>query len=196
MSEGERFTFYAAKHHLAHVGDLAAGDEFDAALQLFTAGLRRHEAPANKSATHLERNRYTVSGEVVFRGKRGIVVDFGVPAGCPLELLSECDLLPGDAVRGEVLLAWLDDWPPTYERAYEEQWIDVDLPSAPPLTRRWQVERIRLQTTPWKELSPGVFARDWEAGRTWAEIERTNSATDDPRRAEYFLECRLVPVFD
>lgn len=85
MSEGDVFTFYGAKDHLAHSGDLAIGDEVDAALQLFMAGLDRCPEPVAKSATQLEWNRYVVTGEIVFRGERSIVVDFGVPAGSPLE---------------------------------------------------------------------------------------------------------------
>ncbi len=192
LTGGLELTFLARGWHFRKRGDLGVGDEFDAALELHEASLRPLAGLTAKSATHLEKNSYVVAGEIVFRGPTSFVLDFGVPAACSLELTRE-DLLPRDLVAGEIRLAWLDNWRPARERAAEEQWVrDLAAPSAPQISCEWRIERIWLQRTPWKELSPGVFSRDWEAGRTWAEIERTNWRVDDERHPEYFLECRLL----
>jgi len=146
-----------------------------------------------KSVTHLEQNSYLATGEILFRSPSCFVLDFGVPAAGPVEFTDLKDVLPGDYVVARIVLSWLDDWRPAEERAAEEQWIGaLSAPPAPPLTCRWQVRRIWLQTTPWKELFPNAFVRDWEKGRRWTEIGRTHWATDDIRHPEYFLECRLV----
>lgn len=147
---------------------------------LYQAELRRR-GPAQVSARRVEWNQYSVTGQVVFCGRRVWVLDIGLPV---VSQRHWRDVAPGVVLSGDVWLAsmtagvWGED---LFERP------------APPLDCAWQVERIWLNSTPWIETSPGSWGRA-SVEPAFAEIERSDYARDDDGRGDYVLDCRLVAL--
>ena len=70
-----------------------------------------------------------------------------------------------------------------------------DVTGMPNLFRDWQVRKILLETTPWKEtitLTGGKLVVRENSVPTFVEVQHTNAWSDDGGHAHYILECELI----
>jgi hypothetical protein len=127
-------------------------------------------------------NRYAISGRVLHVAKDWWALDIGF--GVYGNKMPPARAVPGASVQGMIALS-IDHYP------YFENFCQQ--PGAPPLIYSWQIQRIEIQTAPWKEVRPRSFERD-PSHYGWREIERTDAWNDDDGHAEYLLHCIRQPA--
>ncbi len=162
-------------------GDFATGDRVEAAIEFYLEKAAELAEPAAPSAEHADGGEYEVVGRVVLVEADVWVVDIGIS-------IFEERRPPQGAVAGDTIVgrASLGIDPFFYFERLSER------PSMPPLIYTWQINRILRQTAPFIELRPRHFARD-PAKLGWEPVSQTNAWADDGGRAEYVLECSLLP---
>ena len=77
------------------------------------------------------------------------------------------------------------------------EWPWSEAHAFPPLAYAWEIERIRLETTPWVPIPGGANAFERDPSRqSFEEIEATDAMGADDRRdahgPDYVFDCRLL----
>lgn len=130
--------------------------------------------------SHVKASTYDVHGHVIHVGGAWWAIDAGVlmfqerPAPKLVRV--------GSQVRGRCYVG-VD--PFFY---FERLALEAD---APALIYRWRIERIERNATPWVEVRPRFFDRDW-AQEKWSDAAKTDAWTDDNGRGDYVLRCTLL----
>ncbi|MCB9653530.1 MAG: hypothetical protein H6729_05315 [Deltaproteobacteria bacterium] len=162
-------------------GDFTVGQHAKFALEFWARdGLR--PAPAGPlTAGHLGASRYQVRARVAFVGDGVWVVDAG-------SFLAYRDQPPKDArvgafVEGDLYLG-IDPF------GYFECLSKV--PGMPPLSYRWLIREIQLETTPWVEgrLPNGAVSRERDDSKeSFAPVSSTDAWHDDGGDGHYVMTC-------
>lgn len=124
---------------------------------------------------------YEVSGQIIHATDKWWAVDFGLLMFQESKIPD--NLRKGDWIRGIIEIG-ID---PFYY--FESLSLEAD---APALIYDWSIEKIDMQTAPFAEVSPKVFARDYSLSG-WKEVAETDAWTDDGGHADYLLHCRRIP---
>ena len=166
-------------------GDFESGKSYRFALEFYPHEFARCQA-GSPLLRHTAGGMHEARGNIVRATKSHWVVDFGVPAfqnSKPPRWVKA-----GRSVQGTVYIG-VDPF------FYFE--VLKDEPGMPDLFRTWQVRRILLETTPWRETTDAsgrrVIARA-EVPPTFIEVPRTDAWKDDDGRAAYVLECEPEPA--
>jgi hypothetical protein len=155
--------------------DLSVNQELNFALEFHPYSL----SPASDETAKLDLvgpALYSVHGRIEFTHPRTWVADFGLKAYQDSSLPEE--LQSARWIKGNVYLG-VDPFP------YSERL--KDLPGIPPLTYKWLLRKIKLETTPWIKTEKLSF-RD-QAKVSFREITKTDAWNDDSGHGHYILEC-------
>jgi len=164
-------------------GEFEQDQTYRFALEFHPQDLR----PAVESAAPVLRSIvgaiYDARGTILRVTDSSWVIDFGVPAfqdSIPPEWASV-----GGGVRGTVYIG-IDPF------FYFERLKDD--PGMPDLFRRWTVDKILLETTPWMTTTDAEDRRVMtraDGPPTFAEVKATDAWHDDDGHAHYVLDCEL-----
>ena len=134
----------------------------------------------DRSAVVREGAHHDLCGRILFVLEEAWVVDVGI-AVYGNRLLPP-NVAAGDMVAGDAYLGI--ESPAVYDDAFFR--------AAPPLRYSWRIEGVRLETTPWIEVSPRSFIRD-ESRVGYVDVEQTNATErDDGHGRHYLLDCALL----
>ncbi len=162
-------------------GDFSVGQRTKFALEFNALEELRAAAEGPPTAKHLGASRYHVRACVAFVAKAVWVIDAGAfmafrerpPHGTQL----------GGFVEGEVYLG-IDPFF-YFEGLYKT-------PGMPPLSYRWLIREIQLETTPWREgrLPDGTRIRERDDTKeAFSAASATDAWHDDDGHGHYILSC-------
>lgn len=162
-------------------GDLAVGDHAKFALEFAALDELRPATAGALAAEHRGASRHHVRARVVFVADGVCVIDAGSFLAFRDGLLDRATL--GALVEGDVYVG-IDPF------FYFE---DLHrLPNMPPLSYRWHVRAIQLETTPWREgtLPDGrpMLERD-RARESFTAVTSTDAWHHDDGHGHYVLSC-------
>jgi hypothetical protein len=163
--------------------DFRRGDRTVFSVMLHPLELRAAPEPARAARPVADANLYDVAGPIVYESAETLVLDCGLK----LYLRRPEDLTDAAAVTGRGYL-WMEapgQWP----------WTEAE--TFPPLAYSWEIERIRLETTPWVPISGGANAFQRDLSRqSFEEIDATDAMGANDRRdrlgPDYVFDCRLL----
>jgi hypothetical protein len=165
--------------------DFTVGGSYRFALEFYPHDIAPSTAVDDSVAPGLHHTigaTYAARGKIVRTAASNWVVDFGVPAFQGAEPPGWAR--PGMLVAGRVYLG-IDPF------FYFEELKNE--PGMPNLFRRWLVQRILLETTPWQTSTDGgrtVMTRA-DVPRSFVEVPRTDAWKHDGGHAHYVLESQL-----
>jgi hypothetical protein len=162
-------------------GDFSIGQHAKFALEFGALDTLRPVADGLVTAEYLGAARYRVRARVAFVSDSVWVIDVGAymafsegpPEGAQL----------GALVQGDVYLG-IDPF------FYFEGLCKI--PSMPPLSYRWLIREIQLETTPWRDgrLPNGTRTRERDDSKeSFAPTTATNAWHDDGGHGHYVLSC-------
>jgi hypothetical protein len=163
--------------------DFHRGDRAVFSVMLDPLELRAEPEAARAARPVGDANLYDVAGPIVYGSADTLVLDCGLE----LYLRRPDDLTDAAAVTGRGYL-WMEapgEWP----------WAEAE--AFPPLAYAWEIERIRLETTPWVPIpgSTNAFERDLRR-QSFEEIKETDATGADDRHdrhgPDYVFDCRLL----
>ena len=165
-------------------GEFQAGGEYTFALEFYPHELEPTAETVDGVSFHLVAGAdHWVRGNVVYASSSSWVVDFGV-------LTFQEEVPPSWAVESQAIAGriYVGIDPFFYMERLKDE------PGMPYLFRRWRVQRILLETTPWIESTTeggGTLIQRANTTPSFTEVPRTDSWKDDNGRAHYVLECEL-----
>lgn len=162
-------------------GDFTIGQHAKFALEFNALEVLRPAAEGPRNAEHLSASRYRVRARVAFVAEGVWVIDAGSfmayrerpPKGAQL----------GAFVEGDVYLG-IDPFF-YFEGLYK-------IPGMPPLSYRWVIRDIQLETTPWRDgmLPTGTRIRERDDTKeSFVPVSATNAWRDDDGHGHYVLSC-------
>jgi hypothetical protein len=163
--------------------DFRRGDRTVFSVMLNPSELRAEPEPAPAARRVADANLYDVAGPIVYESVETLVLDCGLL----LYMQRPDGLADAGAVTGRGYL-WMES---------PGQWPWSEAEAFPPLAYAWEIERIRLETTPWVPIPGGAnaFERDLTR-RSFEEIDATDAMAADDRRdrlgPDYVFDCRLL----
>ncbi len=166
-------------------GEFESGSRYRFALEFYPSELvGLNEAPDPAIVRGTVGAEYEVRAKVIRVTNSHWVIDFGLPAF--QESKPPSWAVTGAGVTGRVYLG-IDPFF-YFERLKNESGM-------PDLFRIWQVRRILLETTPWRETTDltgrSVSTRE-DVAPMFREVPCTDSWKDDGGHAHYILECELL----
>lgn len=162
-------------------GDFTAGEQTKFALEFAALDDLKTAVNGPLMAKHLGASRYRVRARVAFVADRAVVIDADDFMAFCTQPLEGAQL--GAFVEGNVYLG-IDPF------FYFENLHAV--PGMPPLSYRWIVREIRLETTPWRDsrLPDGTRLRERDDSQeSYAAVSATHAWEDDDGNAHYVLSC-------
>ena len=164
--------------------DFTTGQDAKFALEFYSPVGLRPAAPGPMTAEHLSASRYRVHAQVVFASDAVCVIDAGLFVAFE-ERQPPPHAVAGGWVEGEVYVG-IDPFF-YFEYLHKNEGM-------PPLSYRWQVQRILRETTPWVEVRDAhgrtVRTRD-ETKEAFVPVRETDAWHDDGN-GHYVVECRRL----
>lgn len=163
-------------------GEFEVGRDYRFALEFFSRDLVVDDKPVGaKRLTPVGNAMYRAVGEVMFASDEAWVIDVGVPAY--RDEPSPHNARVGSQVMGDIYIG-IDPF------FYFERL--ASLPGMPDIYRHWHINRILLDTTPWREsvdeIGHKFLTRD-ESKTSFVEVNATDAWNHNGGNAEYLLEC-------
>ncbi len=162
-------------------GDFTVGQHAKFALEFGALNELRPATEGPLSAAYLGASRYRVRARVAFVAKKVWVIDAGAFMAFREQPREGAQL--GAFVEGDVYLG-IDPFF-YFEGLYK-------IRGMPPLSYRWIVREIQLETTPWRDgrLANGTRTRERdESKESFAPVTATNAWHDDGGLGHYILSC-------
>jgi hypothetical protein len=160
--------------------DFALGQRYSSAVTAFPHPVEGSSSAGAPQTRPLEDGRYAFSCAILkFAGYGAWVIDFGIHCYGKAALPEGAQV--GDVLAGEV--RFFLPYPAVYQEGFDS--------AASHSTYSWQVERIRVETTPWLVGEDGVHRRDSNK-IGYVDVESTNAETDEGGSADYLFDCKLL----
>jgi len=161
--------------------DFETGQEYVFGLEFYARELRRALVPL-KRLRHLRSSDYAFRGRVLHAGPHLYAIDAGVRCHCDRAVHNAPET--GAFVSGRFYLGVAPHGPDSLA-AFEE---------LPPMTYKWRVEEVLLDTTPLTasvDDHGGTFLTRAAGLRSFDSVPRTNAEHGDSGD-EYVLDCTLL----
>jgi uncharacterized glyoxalase superfamily protein PhnB len=171
--------------HRIMFGSFATGQEAKFALEFYPPHELRQVDRGQQSAEHTTGSKYRIRGQAVIARPEVWVIDTGRFMAFQ-EQKPPRSAVPGAWMDGDIYLG-IDPFF-YFERLHK-------LEGMPPLSYRWLVREIQLETTPWLEKKDTagrtVMTRDVRH-ESFARVDKTDAWKEDHGRAHYVLGCEQL----